>query len=76
MGFVRKGNYAQERLVITMTRFEEKGVNRQYSAGNITEAKRAFEKSCEICATQGKFVSCDRCAIAYINQLVTEILRA
>lgn len=57
-----------------MTRFEEKGVNRQYSAGSITEAKRAFAKSCELCATQGKFISCDKCAIAYINQLVTEML--
>lgn len=56
-----------------MTRFEERGVNRQYSAGNIREAKKAFEKSCELCATQGKFISCDKCAIAYINQLVTEI---
>jgi hypothetical protein len=57
-----------------MTMFEQRGVERQYGAGNITEAKSAFEKSCEICATQGKFVSCDKCAIAYINQLVTEML--
>ena len=57
-----------------MTMFEQRGVDRQYSAGNIMEAKRAFEKSCEICATQGKFISCDRCAIAYVNQLVTEII--
>ena len=56
-----------------MTKFEERGINRQYSAGSIIEAKMAFEKSCEICATQGKFVNCDKCAIAYINQLVTEI---
>lgn len=56
-----------------MTKFEEIGINRQYSAGNITEAKQAFEKSCEICATQGKFISCDRCAIAYINQLITKM---
>lgn len=57
-----------------MTRFEERGISRQYSARNAREAKSAFEKSCEICATQGKFVNCDKCAIAYINQLVTEIL--
>ena len=57
-----------------MTMFEQRGVERQYSADSITEAKSAFEKSCEICATQGKFVSCDKCAIAYINRLVTEML--
>ena len=45
-----------------MTKFEEKGVDRQYSAGSIREAKSAFEKSCEICATQGRFVNCDKCA--------------
>ena len=57
-----------------MTRFEERGISRQYSSRNANEATKAFEKSCEICATQGKFVSCDRCAIAYINKLVTEML--
>jgi hypothetical protein len=56
-----------------MTIFEARGVERQYNSGNIREAKRAFEKSCELCATQGKFINCDRCAIAYINKLVTEI---
>ena len=57
-----------------MTRFEERGVSRQYSSKSVREAKSSFEKSCELCATQGKFVSCDKCAIAYINQLVTEML--
>ena len=57
-----------------MTRFEERGIDRQYNARNAREARRALEKSCEICSTQGKFISCDRCAIAYINQLVTEML--
>ena len=73
MGFIRKGKLCPKLEVITMTKFEEKGVDRQYSAGSIREAKSAFEKSCEICATQGKFISCDKCAIAYINQLVTEM---
>lgn len=56
-----------------MTRFEERGVERQYSSGSIREAKKALHTSCEICATQGKFISCDRCAIAYVNQLVMDI---
>lgn len=57
-----------------MTRFEERGINRQYSSKSAKEAISAFEKSCELCAAQGKFVSCDKCAIAYINKLVTEML--
>lgn len=56
-----------------MTRFEERGIDRQYNARSKKEARKALEKSCELCATQGKYISCDRCAIAYINQLVTEI---
>jgi hypothetical protein len=57
-----------------MTRFEERGIDIQYSSRSAKEAKSSFEKSCEICATQGKFISCDKCAIAYINQLVTQML--
>lgn len=56
-----------------MTRFEERGVNRQYNSRSAREATRALERSCELCATQGKFISCDKCAIAYVNQLVTEM---
>lgn len=73
MGLGRKANIAPILEVINMTRFEERGINRQYNACNIREARIAFETSCEICATQGKFINCDRCAIAYVNQLVTEI---
>ena len=47
-----------------MTYFEAVGVNYQYSATNIFEAKKEFQKSCEKCITQGKHVSCDNCAIA------------
>jgi hypothetical protein len=57
-----------------MTMFEERGISRQYNSRSAREARRALERSCEICATQGKFISCDRCAIAYVNQLVTEML--
>ena len=56
-----------------MTRFEEKGINRQYNSRSAMEAARAFEKSCDICATQGKYVSCRNCMIASVHQLVTEI---
>lgn len=56
-----------------MTRFEERGIDRQYSSRNAREAKVALEKSCEICATQGKHISCAYCMIASVHQLVTEI---
>jgi len=56
-----------------MTMFEQRGIDRQYSSRSAREAHRSLERSCEICATQGKFISCDKCAIAYVNQLVTEM---
>ena len=56
-----------------MTRFEEKGVARQYNARSAREAERSLEKSCEICATQGKYVNCAYCMIASVHQLVAEI---
>ena len=57
-----------------MTRFEEKGISRQYSARSVREAANALEKSCMICATQGKYIHCDHCMIASVNQLVKEML--
>lgn len=56
-----------------MTRFEEKGIYRQYSADTIAEAKRAFDKSCTLCATQGKYINCAHCMIASVHQLVIEM---
>lgn len=56
-----------------MTRFEERGINRQYSSRSAREATIAFEKSCELCATQGKYISCANCMIASVHQLVTEM---
>ena len=56
-----------------MSKFEEIGINRQYEAVNIMEAKRSFEISCEICATKGKYINCAHCMIANVHQLITEI---
>lgn len=56
-----------------MTMFEQRGIDRQYSSRSAREASIAFEKSCEICATQGKYISCANCLIASVHQLVTEI---
>ena len=56
-----------------MTRFEERGIDRQYNAKSAKEAIKALEHSCEICATQGKYITCAHCMIASVHQLVTEI---
>lgn len=56
-----------------MTRFEQRGIDRQYNARSAREARRALEQSCEICATQGKYITCAHCMIASVHQLVTEI---
>ena len=47
-----------------MTYFESVGVDYQYSATNIFEAKREFQKSCAKCSMKGKRISCNKCAIA------------
>lgn len=56
-----------------MSRFEEIGVSRLYEASNIREARSSFYRSCKLCATQGKAISCSHCAIANVHQLVIEI---
>lgn len=56
-----------------MTRFEERGIDRQYNARSAREARRALEQSCEICATQGKYITCAHCMIASVHNLVTEM---
>jgi hypothetical protein len=58
-----------------MTYFEAVGVDYQYSAKNIDEAKRKFEKSCYKCSTQGKCITCDRCAIANAYYNIIGIFR-
>ena len=58
-----------------MTYFEAVGVDYQYSAHNIYEANKAFEKSCTKCSVQGKHISCDRCAIAAAHDSISFILK-
>lgn len=57
-----------------MTYFEQIGVNRQYGATNIHEAKRHLSKSCKVCSTKGKHIICERCAIANAYNDMTIIL--
>ena len=58
-----------------MTYFEAVGVDYQYSATNINYAKRQMDKSCNKCSTQGKYISCDRCAIATAHSNILMIVK-
>lgn len=58
-----------------MTHFESVGVGYQYSATNATQAKKAFDKSCDICGKTGKYIRCDKCAIAFAHSVITSILK-
>lgn len=57
-----------------MTYFEAVGVDYQYSATNIFEAKKKFQKSCAKCSMQGKYISCDHCAIAEAHHNVISFI--
>jgi hypothetical protein len=53
-----------------MTKFERVGVNRQYDATTLEEARKSFRHSCECCCHKGMHIDCDRCAIAYTHNLI------
>ena len=53
-----------------MTKFEQIGVNYQYDATNINEAKKSFTYSCNCCCAKGIRLNCDRCAIAHTHNLI------
>ena len=58
-----------------MTYFEAVGVDYQYSATNLFEAKKSFAKSCKKCICTGKRIDCDKCAIANTHKELINILR-
>lgn len=54
-------------------KFIERGVNFQYEAYSKENANNAFRMSCNICAQQGRYITCDRCDIAVAHSLVIAI---
>lgn len=50
--------------------FDEIGTSRLYEAESIREADRLFHKSCHCCTRRNRDVSCDKCSIAYVHELV------
>lgn len=57
-----------------MTAFEAYGVDYQINARSIKEAKRNFRKSCNDCATKGKYISCEKCDIANAHRDVIKFI--
>lgn len=55
-----------------MTRFEQIGIDRQYNANNAYEAEKLFKTSCTRCCTNGIQLSCDKCNIAYVHEIVVD----
>ena len=53
-----------------MTKFEQVGVNMQYSSATKEMAINKFSRSCECCCNKGLHIECDRCSIATVHQLV------
>lgn len=53
-----------------MTKFEQVGVNYQYSANSAEQAQKSFQYSCNCCCNKGMRIDCDRCAIAHVHNLV------
>lgn len=56
-----------------MTKFEQIGVNKQYSTANTAEARRQFAYSCACCCAKGLHIRCDNCAIAATHNYVCAI---
>ena len=53
-----------------MTKFEQVGINYQYSANSKEDAGRNFRYSCRCCCERGMHIDCDRCGIAVVHNLV------
>ena len=53
-----------------MNKFEQVGVNYQYSAATKKEAQRAFAHSCNCCCNKGMRLDCDNCAISHVHSMV------
>lgn len=53
-----------------MTKFEQVGVNYQYSAPTKEMANKSFAHSCNVCCHKGIHLDCDRCAISEAHNMV------
>ena len=54
-----------------MTKFEQIGINIQYTATSKEDALKKFSYSCNLCCHKGMHIDCDQCAISAVhNQLI------
>ena len=55
-----------------MTKFENIGVELQYSSKTIEESNARYEKSCMVCCCRGIYIlgGCEHCAIRQTHKLV------
>lgn len=53
-----------------MCKFEQIGVERQYTSVTKEDANRNFRISCTICCNRGMHLECDRCAISTAHDLM------
>lgn len=53
-----------------MTKFEQVGVNMQYSSATKEIAISKFSRSCDCCCNKGLHIDCGRCAIETVHKLV------
>lgn len=58
-----------------MTGFERIGAEMQYDCCSSQEAERTFNYSCKLCATKGKWVSCEDCEIKRVHNLMMNVFR-
>ena len=50
-----------------MTKFEQKGIQLQYSAATKEYAQKVFSYSCDCCCNKGMRIDCDRCSINSVH---------
>ncbi len=53
-----------------MTKFEQVGINYQYSALTKEEAQKSFSYSCKCCCNKGMRLDCDKCNISHVHSMV------
>lgn len=60
-----------------MTKFEQIGCNRQYSAKTVTEANTELDISCYSCTHSSRclYNNCDSCAIRLAHQYMVAAMR-
>lgn len=56
-----------------MNKFEQVGVEYQYSAVTKEQAIKSFQYSCRCCCVKGMRLDCDRCAINCTHAMILAI---